>query len=86
MYIEEVLKLYDFVSNGVEGAYKREVDDDEVIRVCVMDMSTNPVGECFLEHYGDVYRFDSFELSAYLKEVLCEDLPVYTNEEVEIYE
>lgn len=69
MQIEGVLKQYGFVSNGVEGAYKRVVDDDEVIRVYVMDLSTNPVGECFLEHYGDVYRFDSFELSDYLHQV-----------------
>lgn len=68
--ITGILKSFNFEEAEVEGAYRLKVDDDEIIRVYVMDISTNPFGECFLEHYGEIYRFDGLDLADYLHKCL----------------
>lgn len=64
VWITDILEVHHFTALD-NGAYKLKVDDDEVIRVYPIDWDC-----CFVEHYGEIYKFDCIALSKYLNEVL----------------
>lgn len=86
MKIQDVLDIHNFkkqrtsfrdiyhkMDEIIPGAFKLEVND-EVIRVYVFNKGLEEM--CYLEHYGEVFLFNIYELSHYLTSVLelpCED-------------